>query len=70
VLAALLLNLDAGPAPPPVLAPVPTLQGAGAPRRFVVPPEMAKAAQRLAGDNGVVEAFIAMLTVGIFNDHG
>lgn len=54
------------PAPPPPAAPA--VQGAGAPRRFVVPREMALAAKRLSDDNDAVSAFLAMATVGIFND--
>lgn len=58
------------PPPPPVADPLPTVAGTAAPRRIVVPPDMAIAARRLAGDNGVVEAFLAMLMVDIFNGQG
>lgn len=58
----------AGTAAPPPPAPVPVALGAGRPQRFVLPRSMAIAAQRLAGDNDALASFLALLTVGIFDD--
>jgi hypothetical protein len=52
-------------APPPVFLPLPTVEGVAGPRRFVLPPSMAIAAAKLAGDQDALLVIEAITASGI-----
>lgn len=55
------------PAPPPVFVPLPAVGGVAGVRRFVLPPSMAIAAQRLAADQDALLIIEAVTASGILH---